>query len=96
MGLPSGEGLAATAAFTGLGPSWQCSMFDVMKAKNWEQVVAALTSNVVVSHTRFYFFGIVCGNVDTMMLPMCFSFELPYPYLLDSSAILILCGIVTN
>ena len=49
MGLPSGEGLAATAAFTGVGPTWQCNMFDVMKAKNWEQVVEALTSNVDVS-----------------------------------------------
>ncbi|KAG7347964.1 hypothetical protein IV203_016669 [Nitzschia inconspicua] len=46
MGLPSGEGLAATAAFTGIGPTWQCTMFDVMKAKNWEKVVEALTSNV--------------------------------------------------
>jgi hypothetical protein len=49
MGLPSGEGLAATAAFTGVGPTWQCTMFDVMKAKNWEKVVEALTSNVDVS-----------------------------------------------
>ena len=49
MGLPSGEGLAATAAFTGVGPTWQCNMFDVMKAKNWEKVVEALTSNVDVS-----------------------------------------------
>lgn len=52
MGLPSGEGLAATAAFTGVGPTWQCTMFDVMKAKNWEQVVEALTSNVDVSSMR--------------------------------------------
>ena len=49
MGLPSGDGLAATAAFTGGGPTWQCTMFDVMKAKNWEKVVEALTSNVDVS-----------------------------------------------
>jgi hypothetical protein len=49
MGLPSGDGLAATAAFTGGGPTWQCTMFDVMKAKNWAKVVEALTSNVDVS-----------------------------------------------
>jgi hypothetical protein len=52
MGLPGGDGLAATAAFTGGGPTWQCNMFDVMKAKNWEKVVEALTSNVEVSANR--------------------------------------------
>jgi hypothetical protein len=46
MGLPRGDGLITTAASFAGGLSWQCSMFDVMKAKSWEQVVEALTSNV--------------------------------------------------
>ena len=47
MGLPAGGGIATTAAaFSGGGLAWQCSMFDVMKSKSWEQVVEALTSNV--------------------------------------------------
>lgn len=71
MGLPGGDGLAATAAFTGLGPTWQCSMFDVMKAKNWEQVVAALTSNVVVSDGLIRFGSFVCEGEPTV-LPMSF------------------------
>jgi hypothetical protein len=52
MGLPEGEGLATTAAaFSGGGLSWRCTMFNVMKAKAWEQVVQALLSNEQV---RFY------------------------------------------
>ena len=48
LGLPRGEGLVASAsAFSG-GVSWQCTMFDVMKASKWEAVVEALTSNVPV------------------------------------------------
>jgi len=48
IGLPRGEGgiLTTVAAFSGGGLGWQCSMFDVMKAQAWEQVVEALTSNV--------------------------------------------------
>jgi hypothetical protein len=48
LGIPRNlDGIAATAAsFAGSGLSWQCSMFDVCKAKAWEQVVNALTSNV--------------------------------------------------
>jgi cytochrome c1 len=46
LGLPRGDGLATTAASFAGGLSWQCSMFDVMKASRWEQVVEALTSNV--------------------------------------------------
>jgi len=48
IGLPRGGGdIAATvAAFSGGGLGWQCSMFDVMRASTWEQVVEALTSNV--------------------------------------------------
>lgn len=45
LGLPRGGGLLATAASFAGGLSWQCTMFDVMKAENWEQVVEALTSN---------------------------------------------------
>lgn len=45
LGLPRGDGLMTTAAAFSGGLSWQCSMFDVMKAKQWEQVVQALTSN---------------------------------------------------
>ena len=45
------------------GPVWQCVMFDVMKAKNWEKVVEALTSNVDVSHHK-------CGFGSSVMY-MC-------------------------
>ena len=47
LGLPQGSGIATTAASFAGGVSWQCSMFDVAKAKVWEQVVQALTSNTV-------------------------------------------------
>eukprot|EP00529_Nitzschia_sp_RCC80_P036503 CAMPEP_0113458852 /NCGR_PEP_ID=MMETSP0014_2-20120614/10137_1 /TAXON_ID=2857 /ORGANISM="Nitzschia sp." /LENGTH=197 /DNA_ID=CAMNT_0000350391 /DNA_START=48 /DNA_END=641 /DNA_ORIENTATION=- /assembly_acc=CAM_ASM_000159 len=47
MGLPDGDGIAATAGFfSGGGVTWRCTMFDVMKAKDWNRVVEALTSNV--------------------------------------------------
>ena len=47
MGLPEGDGLAATAGFfSGGGVTWRCTMFDVMKARDWNRVVEALTSNV--------------------------------------------------
>ncbi|ACI65100.1 predicted protein [Phaeodactylum tricornutum CCAP 1055/1] len=46
LGLPAGDGLVTTAASFAGGLSWQCSMFDVMNAKAWEQVVEALVSNV--------------------------------------------------
>jgi hypothetical protein len=49
MGLPQGDGLVSTAASFSGGISWQCSMFDVLKAKDWPRVVEALTSNVEVS-----------------------------------------------
>ena len=45
LGLPAGEGLGTTAAAFAGGLKWQCSMFNVLKAKAWEQVVEALTSN---------------------------------------------------
>lgn len=46
MGLPRGDGLITTAASFAGGLQWQCSMFDVMKSKSWDEVVEALTSNV--------------------------------------------------
>jgi len=46
LGLPRGDGVITTAMSFSGGISWQCSMFDVMRAKRWEDVVAALTSNV--------------------------------------------------
>lgn len=46
MGLPRGDGLITTAASFAGGLSWQCNMFDVMKAQAWQEVVEALTSNV--------------------------------------------------
>lgn len=49
LGLPAGDGLVSTAASFSGGVSWQCSMFNVLKAKSWEQVVEALTTNVQVS-----------------------------------------------
>lgn len=45
LGLPQGDGVVSTAvAFSG-GVRWQCTLFDVMKAKVWQQVVEALVSN---------------------------------------------------
>lgn len=52
MGLPQGDGLLSTAASFSGGISWQCSMFDVLKAKDWPRVVEALTSNVEVSECK--------------------------------------------
>lgn len=48
LGLPVGQGesLGNTVASFAGGISWQCSMFNVVKAKAWELVVEALTSNV--------------------------------------------------
>ena len=46
MGLPRGDGLITTAASFSGGVAWQCTLFDVTKAKSWEEVVGALTSNV--------------------------------------------------
>mmetsp|Transcript_7553 Transcript_7553/g.8346 ORF Transcript_7553/g.8346 Transcript_7553/m.8346 type:complete len:189 (-) Transcript_7553:83-649(-) len=46
MGLPQGDGVVSTVASFSGGISWQCSMFDVMKAKDWSIVIEALTSNV--------------------------------------------------
>lgn len=47
LSLPGGESLGNTFASFAGGLSWQCSIFDVIKAKAWEQVVEALTSNTV-------------------------------------------------
>jgi len=45
LGLPQGDGVVSTAvAFSG-GVRWQCTLFDVMKARVWQQVVEALVSN---------------------------------------------------
>ena len=49
MGIPQGDGIVTTAASFSGAISWQCNMFDVMKAKDWSRVVEALTSNVEVS-----------------------------------------------
>lgn len=45
LGLPAGDGLVTQAAAFSGGLSWQCTMFNVMKAKEWGQVVEALLSN---------------------------------------------------
>ena len=45
MGLPRGNGLISTAASFSGAIGWQCSLFDVMQAGQWEEVVEALTSN---------------------------------------------------
>ena len=49
LGLPAGDGLATTAAAFSGGLSWQCTMFNVMKAKEWGHVVQALVSNEQVN-----------------------------------------------
>ena len=45
LGLPMGSGIATTAAAFSGSLSWQCTMFNVVKAKEWGQVVEALLSN---------------------------------------------------
>ena len=45
MGLPRGNGAITTAASFSGAISWQVSMFDVMKAGTWEEVIEALVSN---------------------------------------------------
>lgn len=47
MGLPRGDGIFSTAASFSGAIGWQCSLFDVMKANKWNEVVEAL----VVSNT---------------------------------------------
>ena len=48
MGLPKGDGVISTVASFAGGVAWQCSIFNVMQAKSWEEIVEALTSNVDV------------------------------------------------
>ena len=45
IGLPSGDGLVSQAAAFSGGVSWQCTMFNVMNAESWDEVVEALVSN---------------------------------------------------
>lgn len=45
LGLPRGDGVITTAMSFSGGISWQVSMFDVLAAKRWDDVVAALVSN---------------------------------------------------
>lgn len=45
LGLPQGDGIATQAAAFAGGLSWQCTMFNVLKAGSWEEVVEALVSN---------------------------------------------------
>jgi len=45
LGLPRGDGVVTTAMSFAGGIGWQVSMFDVMKAVRWEDVVEALVSN---------------------------------------------------
>merc|ERR1719203_822982 len=45
MGLPRGDGLLSTAASFGGAIGWQIGLFDVNKAKSWDEVVEALVSN---------------------------------------------------
>jgi hypothetical protein len=54
MGLPQGDGAVSTVASFAGGISWQCSLFDVMKSKDWPRVIEALTSNVEVSDIYIY------------------------------------------
>jgi hypothetical protein len=47
LGMPTGESLSNTFASFAGELKWQCTIFDVIKAKAWEQVVTALTSNIM-------------------------------------------------
>ena len=55
MGLPQGDGAVSTVASFAGGISWQCSLFDVMKSKDWPRVIEALTSNVEVSDSIYIY-----------------------------------------
>mmetsp|Transcript_889 Transcript_889/g.1403 ORF Transcript_889/g.1403 Transcript_889/m.1403 type:complete len:175 (-) Transcript_889:1449-1973(-) len=43
--LPAGGGIASTVGSFGGALSWQIGLFDVKKAKTWDEVVEALVSN---------------------------------------------------
>mmetsp|Transcript_25701 Transcript_25701/g.83018 ORF Transcript_25701/g.83018 Transcript_25701/m.83018 type:complete len:175 (-) Transcript_25701:372-896(-) len=45
MGLPRGDGLVSTVASFGGAIGWQVNLFDVSKAKTFDEVVEALVSN---------------------------------------------------
>ena len=45
LGLPAGDGAITTAASFAGAISWQLGLFDVAKAKAWDEVVEALVSN---------------------------------------------------
>ncbi len=45
LALPDGDGIGATAALASGQVSWRIGLFDVAKAKTWDEVVEALTSN---------------------------------------------------
>jgi hypothetical protein len=46
LGPPQGDGVMATVGMFAGSVSWGCSLYNVMEAKSWEQVVEALVSNV--------------------------------------------------
>jgi len=46
MGLPRGDGVVSSAMSFAGNIGWQCSLLDLTKAKSWNEVVEALTSNV--------------------------------------------------
>eukprot|EP00580_Thalassiosira_gravida_P020079 CAMPEP_0201673244 /NCGR_PEP_ID=MMETSP0494-20130426/34189_1 /ASSEMBLY_ACC=CAM_ASM_000839 /TAXON_ID=420259 /ORGANISM="Thalassiosira gravida, Strain GMp14c1" /LENGTH=143 /DNA_ID=CAMNT_0048155105 /DNA_START=33 /DNA_END=464 /DNA_ORIENTATION=- len=45
LGVPRGDGAITTVASFAGGISWQISMFDVLRAGKWEDVIEALVSN---------------------------------------------------
>ena len=49
LGLPSPDSVMASFSSISGGVSWQVSLFNVVEADNWDDVVEALVSNVPVS-----------------------------------------------
>ena len=49
LGLPSPDSVMASFSSISGGVSWQVSLFNVVEAENWDDVVEALVSNVPVS-----------------------------------------------
>jgi hypothetical protein len=64
LGLPRGDGVITTAMSFSGGISWQCSMFDVMRAGRWESVGSRLRptwtwtdADIILRNTAIFIMG---------------------------------------
>ena len=82
LGLPSPDSVMASFSSISGGVSWQVSLFNVVEADKWDDVVEALVSNVPVSLDIDF-----CLTLSTLQLRCCkhslFSQNLCYQLLQD-------------